>query len=233
MATTITIAARFNGPRESGNGGYSAGLLAAAVGGPAVVSLRSPVPLDRPLDVVVAADGVTRALDGDVLVMEAQPAEALDLEPPRAVTVAEARAAEERYRGLDDGPFSRCFVCGRARDDAFGVFAGRLDGDGLVATTWTPDGRAAGDDGMVAPEFVWSVLDCPTYFALYDDPATLSFLASLQVRIDANVRVGAEHVVVAWPIGRDGRKHLAGGAVLSADGATLAVGRALLIAARG
>lgn len=232
MAATITVDARFNGPLESGNGGYSAGLLAAAVDGPAAVSLRSPVPLDRPLTVVAAADGAVRALDGDVLVMEARPADPLDLEPPRTVSVAEARVAEERYPGLEDGPFSRCFVCGRARDDAFGVFAGRLE-DGLVATTWTPDQLTAGRDGAVAPEFVWSVLDCPTYFALYDDAATLSFLASLRVRIDGPVRVGAEHVVIAWPIARDGRKHHAGGAVLSADGETLAVGRALLIEARG
>lgn len=230
---TIVVDARFNGPLESGNGGYSAGLLAEAVEGPVDVSLRSPVPLDRPLKVARNEDRSARALDGETLVMEARPASELDLEPPRPVSVAEARAAEKRYPGLDDGPFGCCFVCGRARADAFEVFAGRVGDDGLVATTWRPDDRSAGPDGNVAPEFVWAVLDCPTYFALYDDPTTLSFLASLQVRIDAPVAVGAKHVVVAWPIGRDGRKHHAGGAVLSADGETLAVGRALLIEARG
>ena len=43
---------------------------------------------------------------------------------------------------------------------------------------------------------------------------------------------GEEHVVMAWPIERDGRKHHAGAAVLSADGDVLAVARALLIAPR-
>jgi hypothetical protein len=204
---TIVVDARFNGPLESGNGGYSAGLLAATLDGPTAVSLRSPVPLDRP-------------------------APELDLDPLRAVGVTEARAAEQRYLGLDDGPFARCFVCGRARDDAFGVCAGRVGDDGLVASTWIPDGRTAGPDGNVAPEFIWAVLDCPTYFALHDDPTTLSFLASLQVRIDAPAVVGADHVVIAWPIARDGRKHHAGAAVLSADGETVAVARALLIQAR-
>ena len=50
---TITIPGGFNGPDGSGNGGYSAGLLAerlTRVGGTAVqVTLRTPPPLDRPL----------------------------------------------------------------------------------------------------------------------------------------------------------------------------------------
>jgi hypothetical protein len=229
---TIVVDARFNGPLESGNGGYSAGLLAATLDGPTAVSLRSPVPLDRPLRVVHTGDRSAEALDGETLVMEAKPAPELDLDPLRAVGLTEARAAEQRYLGLDDGPFARCFVCGRARDDAFGVCAGRVGDDGLVASTWIPDGRTAGPDGNVAPEFIWAVLDCPTYFALHDDPTTLSFLASLQVRIDAPAVVGADHVVIAWPIARDGRKHRAGAAVLSADGGTVAVARALLIQAR-
>jgi hypothetical protein len=39
-------------------------------------------------------------------------------------------------------------------------------------------------------------------------------------------------VVIAWPIGTDGRKRLAGSAVLSGDGEQLAVARALLIEPR-
>ncbi len=76
------------------------------------------------------------------------------------------------------------------------------------------------------------MLDCPTYFALYPDSHPMSFLAQITARIDAPVRAGTEHVVIAWPIGKDGRKHLAGSAVLSAGGETLAVARALLIEAR-
>ena len=229
-AGQITIADRFNGPLDSGNGGYSVGLLAGEVDGPAAVSLRSPVPLDRPLTVVSEGDGSMRALDGEIVVMEARPAPELDLEPPRSVSIGEAREATGRYPGLEDGPFSRCFVCGRVRDDALGVFAGRVD-SGLVASPWTPDRWTAGADGTVGAEFVSAVLDCPTYFALYDDPTTVSFLAAMQVRIDGPVEAGVEHVVVAWPIVKDGRKHHAGAAVLSADGRTLAVARALLIAA--
>jgi hypothetical protein len=229
----ITVAGRFNGPLDSGNGGYSAGLLAAQIDGPATVSLRSPVPLDRPLEVARDGDGTVQAIDGETLVMEARPAAELDLDPPRAVSVAEAHEAAGRYLGLEEGPFSRCFVCGRVRDDALGVFAGRIGEGDIVASPWTPPPEAAGPDGAVAPELVAAVLDCPTYFALYDDPTTLSFLAAMQVRYDRPVEAGAEHVVVAWPIEKDGRKHHAGAAVLTADGRTAAVARTLLIAAAG
>ncbi len=51
------------------------------------------------------------------------------------------------------------------------------------------------------PEFVWAVLDCPTYFALYmDGELPMSVLARLTVRIDAPVVAGEEQVVIGWPL---------------------------------
>ena len=165
----ISISSRFNGPLESGNGGYSAGLFATRVEGPAAVSLRSPVPLDTPLEVVREGETV-RFLDGETLVAEASPANPPAAEVPAVISVAGARAASARYIAPSDGLFSRCFVCGRVRDDSLGVFAGRIGDGDIVATPWTPPPWAAGPDGSVAPELVAAVLDCPTYFALYDDP---------------------------------------------------------------
>ena len=233
MSETLTVPARFNGPLESGNGGYSAGALAAFLDGPVEVTLRRPVPLDVELDVVREEDGSVRALARDALVAEARPAPGFDLDPPAAVSVEEARDAVERYRGLFDGPFSRCFVCGRARDDAFGVFAGAVEGRRLVASPWTPPAWAAGEDGNVRPELVWAVLDCPTFFATYiDDVLRQAVLGRLTARLDAPVRAGEEHVVIGWPIEVEGRKRHAGSAVLSAGGEPLAVAHALLIEPR-
>lgn len=232
MPETLTVPARFNGPLESGNGGYSAGALAAFIDGPVEVTLRTPVPLDVALD-VVREDGSVRALEGDALVAEARPAPAFDLDPPAAVSVEQARDAVARYRGLFDGPFSRCFVCGRARDDAFGVFAGAVEGRRLVASPWTPPAWAAGEDGNVRAELVWAVLDCPTFFATYiDEVLRQAVLGRITARLDAPVRAGEEHVVVAWPIEVEGRKRHAGSAVLSAGGEPLAVAHALLIEPR-
>ncbi len=234
MPDSVSIPGRFNGPRESGNGGYTAGVVAGLFEGPAEVSLRRPVPLETPLDVVRESDGSVRLLEGETAVVEARPALELELEVPAPVSPEDARQAAQRYRGLADREFSTCFVCGRDREDAFGVFAGAVDGRRLVASPWTPAAWTADSDGRVLPEFVWSVLDCPTYFALYAEQEELpmSFLARLTARLDAPVVAGEEHVVIAWPLETDGRKHQAGAAVLSPDGETLAVARALLIAAR-
>jgi hypothetical protein len=192
------------------------------------------VPLDTPLDVVHESDGSVRVLDGDTLVMDARSAPELEVEVPAPVSPHQARRAAARYRGLSDGLFSRCFVCGRAREDAFGVFAGAVDGRQLVASPWTPPSWTADADGRVLPELVWAVLDCPTYFALYmDRELPMSVLARLAARIEAPIVAGEEHVVIAWPIETDGRKRHAGSAVLSADGEALAIARALLIESRG
>ena len=172
-------------------------------------------------------------LDVETVVAEGVPAPDLDIEVPAPVSPQDAHQAAGRYRGLADGMFSRCFVCGKRREDAFGVFAGEVDGRALVASPWTPPEWTADAAGRVLPEFVWAVLDCPTFFAAHiDQELTMSVLARLAARIDAPVVAGEEHVVVAWPIETDGRKRHAGAAVLSADGDVLAVAQALLIEPR-
>jgi len=191
------------------------------------------VPLDTPLDVVRNNGESVQLLDGDALVAEARQAPELDVDVPSPVSPAEARLAASHYRGLPDGLFCRCFVCGRAREDAFGVFAGKVDGRRVVASPWTPPPWTADAAGRVRPEFVWAVLDCPSYFALYmTGELPLSVLARLTTGIDAPVIAGQEYVVIAWPLETDGRKRHAGSAVLSGDGRLTAVARALLIEPR-
>ncbi|HUQ22097.1 MAG TPA: hypothetical protein VM049_03700, partial [Gaiellaceae bacterium] len=87
----ITIDRRYRGPTQSANGGYAAGRLAAFVAGPAEVTLRLPPPLERPL-AVADEDRRVLLLDGDAVVAEAEP-RALELEPPPALSLAEAREA--------------------------------------------------------------------------------------------------------------------------------------------
>lgn len=231
-AATITVPRRFNGPRESGNGGYTSGVIAGHLEGPVEVSLRSPVPLDQPLE-LAADDEALRVLYGETLIAEARSLPELDVVVPAAVNLEEARQAAENYRAPSDGLFSNCFVCGRAREDSFEVFAGQVEGRDVVATPWTPPAWTARDDGEVRPEFVWAVLDCPTYFACHlEGELTLSMLVRQRAQVLAPIAAGEEHVVIAWPIEQDGRKRLAGAAVLSAEGETLAMAEALMIEPR-
>ncbi len=232
-AESVSIPARFNGPIENGQGGYSAGIAAGLVGGAVEVTLRRPVPLDTELAVEREEDGALQLLDGDALVVEARPAPDLAVDIPPAVTPEEARRASAGYRGVRNGPFSRCFVCGLARDDALGVFAGDVEGRDVVASPWTPPAWTADGAGTVRPEFVWAALDCPTFFAAYmGQELPMSVLGRITARIDAPVRAGEEHVVMAWPLEVDGRKRTAGAAVLSTAGEPLAVARALIIEPR-
>ena len=50
----VVIARRFCGPPTSANGGYACGLVAGLLDGRARVTLRSPPPLDRPLQILAS-----------------------------------------------------------------------------------------------------------------------------------------------------------------------------------
>ena len=112
------------------------------------------------------------------------------------------------------------------------MFPARVGDREVVASPWTPPAWTADGEGRARPEHVWAVLDCPTYYASYLDGPQWSFLVRLQVRIEAPVAVGEEHVVVAWPLGVEGRKRHAAAAVLDRDGALLALGQGLLVEPR-
>ncbi|MGZ8693812.1 MAG: hypothetical protein ACXWYS_00040 [Gaiellaceae bacterium] len=227
----LVIERRFRGPRESGNGGYTAGRVAALVGGSAVeVTLRLPPPLDRPFEVVCAGEGV-ELRDGEALVAEARPA-SVDVEPPRRVTVPEALAAEARYPGVEEHAFPECFVCGPAREPGDGLVLRPGPVDGVVATTWRPDAGLGGGDGRVRTEFVWAALDCPGAFAVELAGRGIRVLGRLTARVDRVPEVGETYVVVGWPLGGEGRRQEAGTALLDQEGDVLAVARATWIEPR-
>ena len=226
----LSIPKRLNGPLDSGQGGYCSGVFSALIEGQAAVNLRRPIPLEVPLDVVLE-DGQARILgDGEVLA-EAQPAPPPVLDVPAPVNPRQARAAARNYRGSDHGIFSRCFVCGRAREDSFGVFPGAVEGRRMVASPWRPPEWTAGEDGAVRPEIVWAALDCPAAYAVFveDEVEPIAFLVRMNAELRRPVPVDREHVAVAWPTWRDGRKHRAGSALFSASGELLALAEALMI----
>ena len=232
MADSLAIPARFNGPPDSGHGGYSAGVAASLVEGPAEVALRAPPPLETPMVIERRADGSAALLDGDRLVLEARPA-TVDVEVPRPPSVDEAVAAEDGSPFLDDShPFPTCFACGpkRSPGDGLRLFAGRVAGRDLFAAPWTPAAEFATDGAAVDPLFVWAALDCPSSAPAMSGATIV--LASLAVELRAPVRVGNPHVIGSWKIGRDGREHFSGVALWDAAGEVCAAGRALWIELR-
>jgi hypothetical protein len=230
MTRTITIAPRFNGPPNSGNGGYVSGLLAAELDGAAEITLRAPPPLAAPLTIARDAERLTLH-DGATLVAEARPV-AFDLIPPPAPSPAQARDAARRYVGLHNHRYPTCFVCGQARaaHDGLDLFTGAVAGRNMVACTWTPSADLADSSGRVGEEFIHAALDCPTYWALPRAGEMPAQLARLTAAIDAErPRTGEELIVAAWPIRSDGRKHMAAAALYHADGRAIARAQALWI----
>jgi hypothetical protein len=55
---------------------------------------------------------------------------------------------------------------------------------------------------------------------------TPALLGEFSVRIDSPAYTTGEYIVVGWEIKRDGRKHLTGTAIYTAEGVLLAVSRA-------
>jgi hypothetical protein len=227
VESPLVIAGRFNGPEGSGNGGYTCGLVAARVGPGAVeVTLRRPPPLDRPLAVLRSHRGV-QVLDGDEVVAEGRPADGVDVEVPAPVSGEQAARAASRYTGFEEHHFPTCFVCGPARGEGDGlrVFAGPVEGrDGVVAAPWAPR--------EVRPELVWAALDCPGAFAVGWAERGETVLGRMAADVSALPEPRERCVVMAWPLGEDGRKLYAGTALLGDDGRVLGRARQTWIVPR-
>ena len=138
----LIVPRRFCGPPSSGNGGWTAGALAALVdhdcpenradAWPAItVALRQPPPLDTPMSRRrrrPPSDGAeTVASFGGAVVARARLADA-DPALVEPVPADEARAAMASYPGLVSHPFPTCLVCGTDREEGDGlrIFPGRV-----------------------------------------------------------------------------------------------------------
>lgn len=227
---TFEIAHRFRGPPASANGGYFAAQLARFARQTVKVRLLRPPPLDAPLTVVADGD-LLRALHDDVRYAEASPA-LLDLDVPAAPRYEVALDASLHCKGLRQHDYPGCFVCGpaRARGDGLRIFAGPWR-EGVVAAGWIPDRSLANAEGKVAPEFMWSALDCPGYFAI-EGHSTPLLLAEFTAHVDRLVHIDEPCVAIGWPIAAAGRKYEVGTALFDEDGEICGRARALWIATR-
>ena len=80
------------------------------------------------------------------------------------------------------------------------------------------------------PEFVWAAVDCPGAYAVGAEGRGDIVLGRMTARVERVPAAGEECVVMAWPLGEDGRKLHAATALFSAAGELLAVARQTWIA---
>lgn len=231
---TLVVPARFNGPRASGNGGWSAGALAALLlppddaGTPVSVRLHAPPPLETAMDVELSGapgsrSAVARA-GTDVVLTAGEVAD--DALPPAvpAVDAEAAAATAARYRGRKDHPFPTCFTCGpeRAPGDGLRLEPGTLlFRDDVTACLWTPDASLDAGDGAVAVPSVWAALDCPGGWSV-DLVGRPIVLGSITAAVHRRPRVQERCVVMGAALATSGRKTLTATTLYDEGGAELA-----------
>ena len=230
MPTLIRIDTRFSGPPNSANGGYTCGLIAAAIGDTVNVRLYLPPPLDTDLELSPADQaGKWHLKHGDKLIAAAT-ATQVRAHVPHAPTYVEALEASKHFTGHNQHAYANCFVCGpqRAQGDGLRIFAGKLSNSNVVAAPWLARSDLGDSQGKVKPEFIWSALDCPGYFASVKAGRS-ALLGELAVHIDRSVHVEEPCVIIGWQIMIEGRKHKVGTALFDEDGERCAVGVATWI----
>lgn len=217
-ASAVLIATRFCGPPSSANGGYTAGLVAAALGGTVEVTLRRPPRLEHAMSLQQDLDRA-ELTDGDLLVAEARRAE-LELQAPAAVPFERALSATARYVGFKRHHFPGCFVCGPARapGDGLRIFPGVTDEGDKVIAPWIPDESLVDGDGQVRSEFRWAALDCAGYFAVAAPDYPIALLGRMTATLFGELAAGEHCVVQGAPLAREGRKLRAVTALYGADG---------------
>ena len=229
QAGPLVIGAAYAGLPDLVHGGYVAGLLTGALRAESSrVHLRRPVPPAQPLRLERPRAGEVELYGDAGLLADGVAADVL-LDLPAPVAPAEARAAAGRFLRRARHPFPACLACGPAHPHGLHVYPGPVAGRSLVAALWVPPPALAGPAGELPRELVAAALDCPQLWALivHAPPETTDRVvtAVLETRLERPVVAGEPHVVMGWPIGRDGRRWLAGAAILGPDGSLCAAGR--------
>ncbi|WP_162598722.1 hypothetical protein [Nocardioides gilvus] len=241
--STLIVPPRFCGPPVSGNGGWTAGELAAHVEHgcpedhglrwpPIRVRLSQPPPLAVELPVVSSDEGTT-VVNASGPVARATLVDDV-IEPVAPVSYADALHAETTYAGHTAHPFPTCFSCGprRVEGDGLRIFPGEVDpaeGRRRVAATWTPHPSLAEDyhlytgaEQRVSLATTWAALDCVGGWSedLINRPMVLG---QMTARVDSLPVIGVPHVVVGERVRSEGRKTFTASTLYGPDDTVVAV----------
>ena len=178
-----------------------------ATDGAVEITLRAPIPIETPLQVVPTEDALLLN-DGETFVCEARAGSVAHLSPPPPPTDWNDVMRRGEVGGApDDGEFSRCIVCGRERavGDGLRVLGTAGPQPGYSLSCYVPHPNHADAAGRIRPEFVWGTLDCPGAFAAQDPD---DFRPALTGRMTAKVIEPRRKSASAapWSAGRSARR---------------------------
>src|SRR5690606_11335128 len=96
------------------------------------------------------------------------------------------------------------------------------------AAPFRPAEELCDEHGVLRDVFIWSALDCPSWFghAAFVDEVPPILLGQLAVEILRRPTVGERCVVQGFSLGQEGRRIFCGSALYGADGEPLARARA-------
>jgi hypothetical protein len=229
MKPQIIIDSRYCGPSDSGNGGYTCGLLSDFIHGPAEVTLLLPPPLQQLLEVDIQDNRVILSNKG-VPIAEAVPT-SIEIEIPEPPSFLEAQKATTNPVMLKDHFFPTCFVCGPERlpGDGLRILPGPVAGQKYIAAPWIPDTSLVDEMGKVRKEFIWASLDCPGGWAIQTEGIRPAVLGKLAVEIIDRMNPSDRCVVIGWKISEEHRKLFVGTALFSDTGTLYAKAKATWI----
>ena len=251
MQQSLTIEAKFRGPPESGNGGYVAGSVAGrfkapvpAVADAAIeVTLRAPIPLDRPMSLLAPESDELQVVLGETLIVEARLTQ-LTLAVPTPPTFAAALAARDQspsfHEGINPlllegtGFHPICFCCGAdvAADAGLHVYAAPVPGFDGVAAAWRPHQSFADAAGLLPEPVIWAALDCPGQFAYFAAGIRTGMLGRMTGRVLKPVAADQDMVVIGWCLDVERSKHFAGTALFDQSGELCAYSKQVWIGRR-
>ena len=244
----LTIASQFRGPPQSGNGGYVSGAVADLLiskrelspDQAVEVTLRAPIPLDKPMATLLDEAGGLKVVDGETLIAEAKSTELrIDVPPAPDYDAAErARPGSASFQtGLNTliangtGFHPICFCCGAdvAVDEGLHVYAAPVEGYEGVAAAWQPPAVFADAQGYLSTAVVWAALDCPGQFAYLASGTRTGMLGRMTAKILRPVPAQQKFVVTGWCIEVERSKHFAGTALFDEAGVLCALSKQVWI----
>ena len=223
---TINIKSWFQGPTDSGQGGWTAHRFVRAISEPVTVAVKRPIPLEVDLTITAAEHGwhliYPREPDQPFMVATMWTPDYAKTDP---VSLADAADARTRFPLHDDHPVPVCFSCG-ANADSMQVHSGPLP-DGRWATDWTVPEWAVDADGNVDEGALWAAIDCAQgWYVGNAGGRRHAVTVQLAVEVITPIEAQTSYSLVTWngtyPETWDGRKRGAGGAVFASDGTCVA-----------
>ena len=225
----VVVEERFRGPPQSGNGGYVGGLFSKTIDssgrGDVEVTLRSPIPLDKRMQVTRQNDGTAAIMDGETLIAEVKPVQ-WEMEVPAPPEWEEIKAAAPKSLAFkpnindllpgQTGFHPICFCCGVEHDSGLQVCVAPIGNQ--VAAVWETKESWGLSDGLLPIEFLWTAMDCPGQFAYMEQGIRTGMLGRITAAVIERPSAGETLLVSAWTIVVEGKKHFAGSAIFDRSG---------------